>query len=253
MTALQLNGGTLPHPYASQSLIVTPNPPRVGEATTLALTMKNSGPTPLTIKRIEFFVAAFGVGVSWEQLPTIEQFTLPVDPTHETRAAIEWTPTYGGHRCVRALVHSDVLPRPLRIGRNLQVIEASADCQTWHIPFHLGNPEKERRPITLEFGNALDELEALVVVKGRLHRAGDPIWLNAGEETEAQIILKARTLDAIYSIKTVEAHIDGRFIDGIQVEVRRPAFIKPSRRLEDMMSKAARARQDMLVSQKIAV
>ena len=91
-----MNIGVLSHPYASHSLTVTPDPPRVGEATTLALAMKNSGPSPITIERIEFFVAGFGIGVSWEKLPSIEQFTLPVDPAHETQVAIQWTPTYGG-------------------------------------------------------------------------------------------------------------------------------------------------------------
>lgn len=248
-----MNIGVLTHPYASNSLTVTPNPPRVGEATTLALAMKNSGPSPITIERIEFFVAGFGIGVSWEKLPPVEQFTLPVDPTHETQISIQWTPTSGGHRCVRATIHSDALPQPLTIGRNLHVIESSAEQHTWHIPFRLGNPEKERKPVALEFGNALDELEALVIVRGRLHRAGDPIWLNAGEETEAQIILKARTLEAINSIKTVEAHIEGRFIDGIQVEIRRPAFINTSTRQEAQASYAVRTRRGITVPQEVVV
>ena len=48
--------------------------------------------------------------------------------------------------------------QPLRIGRNLEVIESTADRRTWQVPFRLGNPENERMPVTLELGgdNAME-------------------------------------------------------------------------------------------------
>ena len=59
---------------------------------------------------------------------------------------------------------------------------------------------------------------------GRVARPGQPIWLNAREEVDARLVLHARTDAAIETIKTIEARIMGRFIDGIQVEVHRPAY-----------------------------
>ena len=149
MEAIQLNGLMQPHRYACRGISVNPDPPRVGEVTTLALALKNSGSQPITIKRIEFMVAQFGMGVRWEQLPAVEQLTLPASPAHIEEIAVQWTPTIGGHRCVRAAIHSDVLPHPLRIGRNLHVIESTAERNFWQVPFRLGNPENERMPVVL--------------------------------------------------------------------------------------------------------
>src|SRR5215469_6736505 len=116
--AIQLNGAARMHRYACQGLNVNPNPPRVGEVTTLALALKNTGPGAITINRIQFMVAGFGMGLGWEQLPPIDRLTLPADSQHIEDVAVQWTPTKGGHRCVRVTIESDVLPQPLTIGRN---------------------------------------------------------------------------------------------------------------------------------------
>lgn len=226
MEAIQLDTTLGRHPYACDALRVHPEPPRVGEATTLTLALKNPGPETITVNHIQFMVATFGIGVAWEKLPPIEQITLSANPRHVEEVAIQWTPTVGGHRCVRALIEADVLPRPIRIGRNLTVIESTAERRSWQVPFRLGNPENERMPITLDHGGSkADGIEALILVNGRLVGKGQPVWLNAKEEAEARMILHARTPEAIQAIKTVEAHIQGRFIDGIQVEVHRPAYL----------------------------
>jgi hypothetical protein len=224
MEAIELNGLMHTHPYACRGLSVNPDPPRVGEVTTLAVALKNAGAQPITVKRIEFMVAQFGMGVRWEQLPPIEDLTLPARPDHVEEIAVQWTPTIGGHRCVRVAIHSDVLPIPLRIGRNLHVIEATAERTLWQVPFRLGNPENDRMPVALELGdNNPDAVEATILINGRVHGAGQPIWLGAREEVEARLLLRARTDDAIATVKTLEARIQGRLIDGIQVEVYRPA------------------------------
>jgi hypothetical protein len=213
------------HPYACRGICVDPNPPRVGEVSTLALALKNTGPQAITINCIQFMVAGFGIGVGWEQLPPIEHITLPADPQHIEDVAVQWTPTRGGHRCVRVTIEADILPQPLRIGRNLEVIESTADRRTWSVPFRLGNPENEPRPVILELsGDNADGVDAAVLINGRPVLASGPVWLNAREEVEARLVLHTRTEEAISALKTVEAHIAGRFIDGIQVEVYRPAY-----------------------------
>ncbi len=226
METIQLNGAMHPlHRYACQGIRVEPDPPRVGEATTLALAFKNTGPQTITIHQIQFMIAAFGMGVGWEKLPLIENILLPVDPRHVEEVAVQWTPTIGGHRCVRATIEADVLPQPLRIGRNLEVINAAADKRSWQVPFRLGNPENERMPITLELGGEhVDGVDVMVLLNGRLLKTGQSVWLNAREEREAHLFLHARTAEAIRAVQTVEAHIEGRFIDGIQVELYRPAY-----------------------------
>ena len=65
----------------------------------------------------------------------------------------------------------------------------------------------------------------MVLINGRPVGAGRPVWLNAREEVETRLVLHARTEEAVSALKTVEAHIQGRFIGGIQVEVYRPAYI----------------------------
>src|SRR5258708_13839577 len=84
------------HRYACQGISVNPNPPRVGEVTTLALALKNTGPEAITINRIQFMVAGFGMGLGWEQLPPIEHLILPADPQHVEDVAVARTPPHRG-------------------------------------------------------------------------------------------------------------------------------------------------------------
>jgi hypothetical protein len=139
----------------------------------------------------------------------------------------QWTPQMGGHRCVRANIFIEQLPQPLRIGRNLHVIEAEAEMIRWQVPFRLGNPERERKPVvlTVEQDNPREVL-ATIMVKERIVHVGEPIWLAAGEEVDAILLLRARTRSAIESINNIEASIDGRLIDGIQIIVQRPAQLQ---------------------------
>ena len=225
MEAIDLNHPGRLHRYACTSLTVTPNPPKVGEVTTLGLAFKNPGPDPIIVKRIALRVSHFGMGIGWEELPPVGPFHLAADPTHVEQVKIEWTPTKGGHRCVHGQIHVEGQASPLWVGRNLDIIGAGADERNWRIPFYLGNPEEERLPIILQMGaNEPEAVGARVIVAGRLVRAGQPIWLNGKEEVEAELLLRARTNDALEYVQTVEAFVAGKFIDGIQVEVHRPAY-----------------------------
>ncbi len=225
MEAIQLNSMARLHSYAYRGLSVNPDPPQVGKVTALAVALKNSGPETITVNRVQFMVAQFGMGLTWEKFPPVERVTLPANPDHIEEIAVQWTPTRGGHRCVHVIIEADILPRPLRTGRNLHVIESTAERSTWQVPFRLGNPEDERRPVVLELGGTnAAEVDAMILVNGRLLRAGQPVWLDAKEEVEARLLLHAHAHNAIEAIKTIEAYIDGRFIDGIQVEVYRPAY-----------------------------
>src|SRR5260221_14458645 len=115
------------HRYACQGISVNPNPPRVGEVTTLALALKNTGPEAITINRIQFMIAGFGMGLGWEQLPPIEHLILPADPQHVEDVAVQWTAPRGGHCGVRGNIEGDVLAPPPRKGCKLGGNEPTAD------------------------------------------------------------------------------------------------------------------------------
>jgi hypothetical protein len=226
MDDMQLNRVMRRHAYSSQSIAITPDPPQVGVATTITIHLKNPGAEAVTVSCIETMIAQFGMGITWEQLPVLGPFHLPADPDHVEEISMEWTPKLGGHRCLRANIHIETLPTPLRIGRNLQVIESEADCARWQIPFRLGNPEAVRAPVALEVGGEnLAGMMAHLIVDRRMIQPGEQIWLNPGEKVDARLLVRARTPDAIASVHTIEAFINGRFLDGIQVEIHRPALV----------------------------
>src|SRR5260221_12909128 len=130
------------HRYACQGISVNPNPPRVGEVTTLALALKNTGPEAITINRIQFMIAGFGMGLGWEQLPPIEHLILPADPQHVEDVAVQWTPNQGGHRRVPVTIVAHGLAPPLRIRCNPAEDQSTADTRSWHWPLRRGHPRK---------------------------------------------------------------------------------------------------------------
>ncbi len=225
MEALHLARHARPHPYACRALVVTPNPPEVGKPTSISLALQNPGPDPLTVNRIELRIAHFGVGVGWEALPTLGPFQLPANPNHIEEVRTEWTPTVGGHRCVRGTLHIEGAVQPLHVGLNLHVIESAAERDHWRVPFRVGNPEPERQPLVLQLAGNLDLVEARLRVGRQLVQPGAPILLEGGEEREALLLLHATTEEALEAVNTVEAYLGGQFLDGIQVEVHRPARI----------------------------
>lgn len=214
-----------PHRYASGGLIIMPNPPQVGVATTIALYLKNTAGKSTTVTRIDTMVALFGMGVRWEQLPSVGPLHLPADPNYIEEVKMQWTPLQGGHRCVRSHIYTDGFPGPIMVGCNLHVIEAEAEQTRWSVPFRLGNPEDRRVPVALDIGGSgTAEVMVHTLINGHLLRPGQPIWLNAREEVDAELLVRARTAAQIDRVATVEATIEGRFIDGIQVVVHRPAY-----------------------------
>jgi hypothetical protein len=225
MEALHLTRNARSHPYVCRALVVSPNPPHVGEVVTISLALKNPGPAPLTVNRIELRVARFGMGVAWEELPPLGPFQLPGDPQHTEEVRAEWTPTDGGHRCVRGTISVEGMATPLHVGLNLHVIQSAAERTHWRVPFRVGNPEPERQPLVLQVVGNLDAIEARLMVGRRPVQPGEPILLDGREEREAVLLLHATTEEALEAVNTVEAFLGGRFLDGIQVEVHRPARI----------------------------
>lgn len=209
--------------YAAGGIGVLPNPPRVGMPTTIYLRLKNAGMEPLTVHRIEMKIAQFGMGVSWEELPTVGPLYLPVNPDYIEEVKMQWMPLTGGHRCVRATLLLDQVPHALHFGCNLHVIETDVESSCWTVPFRLGNPEEESRPIVLGINNDDQLINARIMVRGRLIQAGEAIWLKAYEEVDALLVLQTNSANALISTTSIEAFLRGKFLDGIRVVVYRRA------------------------------
>jgi hypothetical protein len=215
-------------PYAWGNIEVTPDPPRVGEVTRISFPLANTGSGELVVEQIDVRIAQFGMGVPWEQLDPIGPFVLPPDASHVEEATVEWIPTQGGHRCVRASIQVRDLPMPLLVRRNLEVIRAGELESQWRVPFRLGNPDAARAPIVLQVGGneAMPRTETAVRIAGRIVAPGRPVWLEPGETVEGELVLGALPGPALDTVQTVEAYAGGRLIDGIQVEVKRPALTR---------------------------
>jgi hypothetical protein len=215
-------------PYAWGNIEVNPDPPRVGEVTHISFPLANAGSSELVVEQIDVRIAPFGMGMPWEQLDPIGPFVLPPDAGRVEEATAEWIPTEGGHRCVRAYIHVRDLSAPLMVGRNLDVIQAGEQESQWRVPFQLGNPKPVRAPIVLQVGgnDALTMTETGVRVAGRIVSPGQPVWLEPGETAEGELVLAALPGPALDTVHTVEAYAGGRLIDGIQVEVKRPALTR---------------------------
>lgn len=226
MQAIIPNRPARSRPYAWGSISVSPDPPRVGEICVIAFPLLNPGPDDVIVERIETRVARFGIGLTWETLPAIGPLTLPPDEHVIERATVEWTPLEAGHRCVRATIHVKGMPHACEVGRNLHVIAAEAQEEFWRVPFLLGNPEERAAPLELRIGgNEPAALDAWVRVRGEIVRPDRSVWLQAGEEAEAELLIRARTDAPLRHVRIVEATIHGRLLDGIQVNVSRPAHV----------------------------
>ncbi len=226
--------------YAWGSISVDPDPPRAGKVTKIEFPLMNPGPDDVVVERIEVAVAEFGIGVRWRQLEAIGPFALPADPQRIEHAALEWVPASAGHRCVRASIYLRGSTEPFTIGRNLHVIEAAAIEDTWTVRFRLGNPEPVAAPIVLTVGgNYPRELEAVLRVNGRALPADRPVTLGPREEVDAELLLRARGEHALHVVRTVEATINGRLIDGIQIVLERPSYVAEGETLEPLAESVA--------------
>jgi hypothetical protein len=216
-------------PYAWGRISVNPDPPRVGEVTRLTFPLANPGPGEVVVERIEVGIATFGMGMPWEQLDPIGPFHLAPDAEQVVEAVADWTPRLSGHRCVRAHIYVERMESPVLVGRNLDVIQADAHEGFWRVPFRVGNPERVRAPIVLRVDGQGDAelLQVALRVGGRPMRANRAMWLEPGEDVAAELHLIAEQGLALEAVRTVEAYIGDRLIDGIQVNVHRPALALP--------------------------
>jgi hypothetical protein len=231
MRAIVPNRPAQARPYAWTQVRVEPNPPRVGSPMRITYPLSNFESYPVVVERIVTRLAHFGMGVPWEELAPIGPFELPPDPRHVVEATQDLVPQTGGHRCIRAQIFVEHMPEPLTVGRNLDIIEANADDTIWRVPFHLGNPGTVAAPIAVRMAalDASDVLQAQLRVAGRALRPGEPVWLRPGEVVPAELELLAEEGPALEAVRTVEAIVAGRLIDGIEIHLSRPAVsVRPT-------------------------
>lgn len=224
MQAIDLGRRTPFSPYGFGCIGIDPNPPRVGEPLTIDMPLSNSTPEPIGVERIEVRLAPFGIGVPWQDIATLGPLTLLPDPAHIEHATATWTPDEPGHRCVRASIHVAGKEHPQVVGRNLDIVRAGAHEDTWSVPFHLGNPTRERVPMMLRLVNA-PTLAGHVRVGGRILPVDDPVWLQPGEVVAAEVRLRARTQEGFEADWRLEGSIGAELIDGLIVRVQRAAAV----------------------------
>jgi hypothetical protein len=246
--------------YASTGMVITPNPPRVGEMTTITYYLQNMEPRPITVRAIETCISAFGMGTAGEKLPKLGPLVLPADPAHIEEVHLEWVPLRGGHRCVRAFIYLEGRAQPLWLGCNLQVIEAAADIFFWRVPFRVGNPTAKPQPLSLTLSTSpVEGLQIAVDMPGARPAGGrhgpgrsQSYWLQPYEEREALLIVRAATPEAFESISDVQAWLGDQFLDGIRVIIRRPAQVRPSRepsmRRARLLERSMEADEEALVT-----
>ncbi len=246
MQAILPNGPSRSRPYAWGMIAIEPEPPRVGREMRIGFPLTNPGPDVVVVEQIAVKVALFGIGLKWEDIGVLGPIRLEPEAGVVRTSTLAWTPTVGGHRCVRATLRVAGAADPLVIGRNLQVIEASADEDVWVQRFRLGNPLQEAAPMMLTLaGNHLDDLQATVRVAGRDAPLGQPIWLRGGEDVPAELVLIAKTDAALDAIRTLEGSIAGELVDGIEVVVRRPARVTTAVRHDAPVEHAAAVEADV--------
>src|SRR5262249_7108234 len=101
--------------------------------------------------------------------------------------------------------------------------EAQANQETWTLPFRLGNPERVAAPLLLHLdGNDMPAIAGTLRISGREAPLDRPIWLEPGQVVEAALVLRAQTEARLNHVRTREATVCGKLLDGIEVIVRRP-------------------------------
>ena len=215
-------------PYAWNSILCDPDVCVAGMPAIITLPLLNPGPDAVTIDHIDLQTARFGIGLPWESLESIDGLVLPADMQSPRMVATRWTPRASGHHCIRAAIYVQHSAHPFRVGRNLRTVQADADEDTWTIPFLLGSPDTVAAPVRLQLGGmGASSLEMELRIDGRLIAMDRAIELRPREVVSASVQIRARTSGSIRAVRTIEAFIHRRFVDGIGISVQRPAQSLP--------------------------
>jgi hypothetical protein len=212
--------------YVASWLDVSPNPPLRGQPATISIALTNPGPDPIVVERVAFQLASYGIGVQWEDLPTLGPITVPPNPERVETLAVQWTPSQAGHRCVKATVELAQPEVQINARCNLTVIEAAADEIAWRVPFHIGNPTQRRAPMVLAIDSGDAATVARVLVEGRPVAPGRPIRLEPDEVRAAEALIRALPGEtaSVHELR-IEGFLDGQFLDGIAIRILQPAYL----------------------------
>lgn len=145
------NGTTGPFPstatpFASGSISVVPDPPVVGQPTTLSVTLQNPYAIALPIDQVDFQVSGLNVGSDggWQSVGVTPGATLQPGQT-ETFSTV-WVADASGHHCVRVVVaYSYETSGPLfqTMQHNYDLEPDILPGQAGSVSFILGNPLPE--------------------------------------------------------------------------------------------------------------
>jgi hypothetical protein len=247
----------LPHanpPWMEREIVLRPDPPIEGKPGQLCIELNNPMPFPRTVS-VDFNVAAFGAGIPFTPVGSINNIVLP--PTSFTEHCIPWTPASiagaaGLHRCIQVVLRQagfqdQYSQRNVDI-RRVTVLDLRA-LLNLQIPFHVGNPTPGPGP--LELMTTLVGLDQQLVVpkwlpepppvlapgavyEGKLGFVlGTAFGAQAGQGVSAasleQILAtNPYTSGDVFAVE-VAAMIDGDVVGGftVQLEVPKPSMYLP--------------------------
>ncbi|MBW7884799.1 MAG: hypothetical protein H3C34_19595, partial [Caldilineaceae bacterium] len=140
-------------PWMEREIILIPDPPVLNQPGQLCIELQNPMPTPRVVN-VEFRVAAFGAGIGFTPVGSLNNLTLP--PNSIGQYCINWTPTpvSGGslHRCIQVRL-SQAGFRDQFSQRNVDVRRLSVgslnELLKLNIPFTIGNPNDYTVPMDI--------------------------------------------------------------------------------------------------------
>ena len=143
--------------YAESEIIISPDPPIIGQPATFAAQVRNNSDYTQTIT-IQFGWADFGFGIPFTSTNvTPAQTMITLSPNLTTTVSTQWIPPYSGYFCVEIILTNAQTGEELHSQRNIDVIEVlETQCETIIKEFLLTNPTS--LTVTVSLGSNVIDL-----------------------------------------------------------------------------------------------
>jgi hypothetical protein len=136
--------------YAESEIMISPDPPVVGQPATFGAQLRNNTDYSQTIT-IQYSWADFGVGIPFTNTNvTPATTTITLGPHITTTVSAEWTPLFSGNICVQIILINEETGDELHSQRNVYAIELpEVPCEPFIKDFLLQNTSSEIITVTI--------------------------------------------------------------------------------------------------------
>jgi hypothetical protein len=227
--------------YAESEIVIEPDPPQVGQDTTVSTVVYNTSDETVTVD-LEFGWAKFGMGIPYTTTQMVPYTrTVTLSPGTTDTASVTWTPLLSGPQCVRILL-TDPEGRyePQESHRNIEVVE-QAPCgqpQTFDFTIHNDSDASAEVEIGTITFDVPDEWTISVVPSRTMTLAGHaegevtvtvdiPCPPSAQAMQASQAILALQEQAGGVPTIDVEGYIDGELVGGIELRFS-TVILRPS-------------------------